>query len=242
MLGGRKSEEHVPNLPNAQDFSNDPVTAISMGLGWLGATVSKSAKVGMDEWVKPGMETLASSEIGSVAQHAASQINQGIQTSTRSAADALNRFVDHESDNDMGTTRRMDGTTWTQRTDNIWSDRFASFNRTGQSLWDSIGAGSANFASMLTGEQSDQRFHSQAKPGAQHEVNPDLAYGTHHDFPPNYDSKDELPGATIPVASAKKSALPAAKTKSTSAGDDFWVEYGLAPDAEPEVGGGSKKD
>ena len=51
-----KKQDDDMNLPNANDFQTDPVGALTKGFGWLGATVSRNAKVGYDGWVKPGMQ------------------------------------------------------------------------------------------------------------------------------------------------------------------------------------------
>ena len=51
-----KKQDDEMDLPNANDFQTDPVGALTKGFGWLGATVSRNAKVGYDGWVKPGMQ------------------------------------------------------------------------------------------------------------------------------------------------------------------------------------------
>lgn len=55
----QKKDNLNMNLPGMNDFQKDPVMAITMGLGWLGATVSKGAKEGLDDWVKPGVQRVS---------------------------------------------------------------------------------------------------------------------------------------------------------------------------------------
>lgn len=52
-----KKNSDEPGAPPAlDDFQKDPITALTKGFGWLGASVSKAGKTGYEGWVKPGMQ------------------------------------------------------------------------------------------------------------------------------------------------------------------------------------------
>ncbi|KAF2144125.1 uncharacterized protein K452DRAFT_223500 [Aplosporella prunicola CBS 121167] len=83
-----------PGIPGIDDFQKDPVAALTRGFGWFSTTVQKTAKTGYDGWVKPGMEKIAEADLATQARMTALNLGQQVQTNSRSAADAFNRFVE----------------------------------------------------------------------------------------------------------------------------------------------------
>ncbi|KIW70651.1 hypothetical protein PV04_02896 [Phialophora macrospora] len=80
------------------DFTKDPVAAITKGFGWLGGMVSKQAKLVNDSYIQPTAKTIAASDLASQAQKAALAAGQGIQSGARGAAQSFNKFVEGQDE------------------------------------------------------------------------------------------------------------------------------------------------
>ncbi|PGG99582.1 ADP-ribosylation factor GTPase-activating protein 1 [Blastomyces parvus] len=81
-------------IPGLNDFQNDPVAALSKGLGWFATTVGKGAKTVNDSYLQPAAKTLAETDLAAQARLAAAEVSRNVTTGTRGAADALSRFVE----------------------------------------------------------------------------------------------------------------------------------------------------
>ncbi|EXJ62300.1 hypothetical protein A1O7_02734 [Cladophialophora yegresii CBS 114405] len=82
----------------ADDFSKDPVAAITKGFGWLGGMVSKQAKLVNDSYIQPTAKNIAASDFASQAQKAAMAAGQGLSTGARGAAQSFNKFVEGQDE------------------------------------------------------------------------------------------------------------------------------------------------
>ncbi|KAH0846080.1 hypothetical protein AYO21_01257 [Fonsecaea monophora] len=85
-------------IPSTDDFSKDPVAAITKSFGWLGGMVSKQAKLVNDSYIQPTARNIASSDFATQAQKAAAAAGQGIQTGARGAAESFNKFVEGQDE------------------------------------------------------------------------------------------------------------------------------------------------
>lgn len=81
-------------LPSADDFSRDPVAALTKGFGWFSTAVAKQAKVVNESYIQPTAKQIAESDLAAQARAAALQASQGIQSSAKGAAESLNKFVE----------------------------------------------------------------------------------------------------------------------------------------------------
>ncbi|OAT02613.1 zinc finger protein gcs1 [Blastomyces dermatitidis ER-3] len=84
-------------IPGLNDFQNDPVAALTKGLGWFATTVGKGAKTVNDSYLQPAAKTtkqLAETDLAAQARLAAAEVSRNVATGTRGAADALTRFVE----------------------------------------------------------------------------------------------------------------------------------------------------
>ncbi|ETI23836.1 hypothetical protein G647_05642 [Cladophialophora carrionii CBS 160.54] len=82
----------------ADDFTKDPVAAITKGFGWLGGMVSKQAKLVNDSYIQPTAKNIAASDFASQAQKAAMAAGQGLQSGARGAAQSFNKFVEGQDE------------------------------------------------------------------------------------------------------------------------------------------------
>lgn len=53
-----KAQQSESAMPNAQDFQNDPMAALTKGFGWFGGVVGKQAKAVNDGYLQPGFKTV----------------------------------------------------------------------------------------------------------------------------------------------------------------------------------------
>ena len=102
-------------VPTADEFSKDPVAALTKGFGWFGGIVSKQAKIVNESYIQPTAKNvrlnnicplaqkdhvltqemqLATTDFATQAQKAALAAGQGIQTGARGAAESLSKFVE----------------------------------------------------------------------------------------------------------------------------------------------------
>ncbi|KIX95011.1 uncharacterized protein Z520_09321 [Fonsecaea multimorphosa CBS 102226] len=85
-------------IPFADDFSKDPMAAITKSFGWFGGMVSKQAKMVNDSYIQPTARNIASSDFAAQAQKAAAAAGQGIQSGARGAAESFNKFVEGQDE------------------------------------------------------------------------------------------------------------------------------------------------
>ncbi|KIV91621.1 hypothetical protein PV10_06139 [Exophiala mesophila] len=85
-------------LPTADEFSQNPIGALTKGFGWFSATVSKQAKAVNDSYIQPTAKNIASTDFAAQARNAALAAGQGIQTGAKGAADQFNRFVEGQDE------------------------------------------------------------------------------------------------------------------------------------------------
>ncbi|KIW38591.1 hypothetical protein, variant [Exophiala oligosperma] len=85
-------------MPSADDFSKDPVAALTKGFGWFSAAVGKQAKIVNDSYIQPTAKNLASSDIAAQARTAAMVAGKNIQTGAKGAAESFNKFVEGQDE------------------------------------------------------------------------------------------------------------------------------------------------
>ncbi|EXJ66032.1 uncharacterized protein A1O5_10646 [Cladophialophora psammophila CBS 110553] len=117
---------------STDEFSKDPVAAITKGFGWLGGMVSKQAKIVNDSYIQPTARNIASSDFAAQAQKAAAAAGQGIQSGARGAAESFNKFVD-------GQDEKAASSAATRRTEPERKDFWDSFGQGGGGNSNSIG-------------------------------------------------------------------------------------------------------
>ncbi|KAL8632559.1 hypothetical protein Q9189_001711 [Teloschistes chrysophthalmus] len=84
-------------LPGVDEFQKDPVAALTKGLGWFTTTVGKSAKSVNDGWIQPNVQKLQEADLATQARITAAQVAHTVQTSSKTAAEHFNRFVEDSS-------------------------------------------------------------------------------------------------------------------------------------------------
>jgi len=90
------------DLPSVDDFSKDPVAALTKGFGWFSTAVAKQAKVVNESYIQPTAKQIAASDLASQARAAALQAGQGIQSGAKGAAESLNKFVEGQDGSAAG--------------------------------------------------------------------------------------------------------------------------------------------
>ncbi|KAL8758935.1 MAG: hypothetical protein Q9184_003779 [Pyrenodesmia sp. 2 TL-2023] len=81
-------------IPGVVEFQKDPVAALTKGFGWFTTTVGKGARSVNEGWVKPNVQKLAEADLATQARLTAAQVAQNIQSSSKTAAEQFNRFVE----------------------------------------------------------------------------------------------------------------------------------------------------
>ncbi|KIW89678.1 uncharacterized protein Z519_09834 [Cladophialophora bantiana CBS 173.52] len=119
-------------IPSTDEFSKDPVAAITKGFGWLGGMVSKQAKMVNDSYIQPTARSIASSDFAAQAQKAAAAAGQGIQSGARGAAESFNKFVE-------GQDEKAASSAAARRTEPERKDFWDSFGQGGGGNSNSIG-------------------------------------------------------------------------------------------------------
>ncbi|KAI4101974.1 MAG: hypothetical protein L6R37_004690 [Teloschistes peruensis] len=90
-------EDGGRGIPGVDEFQNDPVAALTKGFGWFTTTVGKSAKSVNDGWIQPNVQKLQEADLATQARLTAAQVAHTVQTSSKTAAEHFNRFVEDSS-------------------------------------------------------------------------------------------------------------------------------------------------
>lgn len=111
-------------LPAADEFTKDPVAALTKGFGWFSAAVSKQAKVVNEAYIQPTAKNvsssrtlvlplsglyqeqsanhpisqLASTDFAAQARNAALAAGSGIQSGAKGAAESINKFIEGQDE------------------------------------------------------------------------------------------------------------------------------------------------
>ncbi|KAL2409320.1 ADP-ribosylation factor GTPase-activating protein GCS1 [Exophiala dermatitidis] len=85
-------------LPSADEFSKDPVGALTKGFGWFSAAVTKQAKVVNESYIQPTAKNLAASDLAAQARTAALAAGSGIQSGAKGAAESFNKFIEGQDE------------------------------------------------------------------------------------------------------------------------------------------------
>ncbi|KAI1611849.1 hypothetical protein EDD36DRAFT_268257 [Exophiala viscosa] len=85
-------------IPSADEFSKDPVGALTKGLGWFSAAVGKQAKIVNDSYIQPTAKNIASTDFAAQARQAALVAGKTVQTGAKGAADTLTKFVEGQDE------------------------------------------------------------------------------------------------------------------------------------------------
>ncbi|EXJ91040.1 hypothetical protein A1O1_04147 [Capronia coronata CBS 617.96] len=85
-------------LPSADEFSKDPVAALTKGFGWLSAAVGKQAKVVNEAYIQPTAKNLASTDFAAQARQAALAAGSGLQSGTKGVAESFNKFIEGQDE------------------------------------------------------------------------------------------------------------------------------------------------
>ncbi|KKZ68515.1 hypothetical protein EMCG_05799 [[Emmonsia] crescens] len=94
----REQDDNGGVIPGLNDFQNDPVAALTKGLGWFATTVGKGAKTVNESYLQPAAKTLVETDLAAQARLAATEVTRNVQTGTRGAADVFSRFVEGPSE------------------------------------------------------------------------------------------------------------------------------------------------
>ncbi|KAL8760623.1 MAG: hypothetical protein Q9194_007781 [Teloschistes cf. exilis] len=90
-------EDGGRGIPGVDEFQKDPVAALTKGFGWFTTTVGKSAKSVNDGWIQPNVQKLQEADLATQARLTAAQVAHTVQTSSKTAAEHFNRFVEDSS-------------------------------------------------------------------------------------------------------------------------------------------------
>ncbi|KAK5223193.1 ADP-ribosylation factor GTPase-activating protein gcs1 [Exophiala xenobiotica] len=90
----QQSSSSGGSIPSADEFSKDPVAALTKGFGWFSATVGKQAKLVHESYIQPTAKNLATSDFAAQARTAALTAGKGLQTGAKGAAESFNKFVE----------------------------------------------------------------------------------------------------------------------------------------------------
>ncbi|KIX09520.1 uncharacterized protein Z518_00600 [Rhinocladiella mackenziei CBS 650.93] len=90
--------QQVSAMPTADEFSKDPMAALTKGLGWFGAAVGKQAKMVNDSYIQPSARNIATSDFAAQARNAAFAAGQGIQSGAKGAAESFNKFIEGQDE------------------------------------------------------------------------------------------------------------------------------------------------
>jgi len=125
----QQSSSSGGSIPSADEFSKDPVAALTKGFGWFSATVGKQAKLVHESYIQPTAKNLASSDFAAQARNAALTAGKGLQTGAKGAAESFNKFVEGQDDKASAAAAARGGEP--ERKD----------------FWDSFGAGASGASS-----------------------------------------------------------------------------------------------
>ncbi|KIW16734.1 hypothetical protein PV08_03923 [Exophiala spinifera] len=106
--GPVETQSSSGGIPSADDFSKDPVAALTKGFGWFSAAVGKQAKIVNDSYIQPTAKNLASSDLAAQARTAALAAGKNIQTGAKGAAESFNKFVEGQDEKASAAARRVE--------------------------------------------------------------------------------------------------------------------------------------
>lgn len=95
-------------LPSADDFSKDPVAALTRGFGWFSSTVTKQAKIVNDSYIQPTAKNIASTDFAAQAQKGFATVSTGVASGARGATNQFNKFVEGQDNAAVASARRAE--------------------------------------------------------------------------------------------------------------------------------------
>ncbi|EXJ92721.1 hypothetical protein A1O3_01273 [Capronia epimyces CBS 606.96] len=91
-------QQSQSGIPSADEFTKDPVGALTKGFGWFSAAVGKQAKIVSETYIQPTAKNLASSDLAAQARNAALVAGSGIQSGAKGAAESFNKFIEGQDE------------------------------------------------------------------------------------------------------------------------------------------------
>ncbi|KAL2435363.1 ADP-ribosylation factor GTPase-activating protein GCS1 [Exophiala dermatitidis] len=125
-------------LPSADEFSKDPVGALTKGFGWFSAAVTKQAKVVNESYIQPTAKNLAASDLAAQARTAALAAGSGIQSGAKGAAESFNKFIEGQDERAAAASSRKTAQPAPERKD-FWDSFGLSAESSSKSGSSSIG-------------------------------------------------------------------------------------------------------
>ncbi|KAI4253689.1 MAG: hypothetical protein LQ352_003549 [Teloschistes flavicans] len=139
-----RGEGESKGIPGVDEFQKDPVAALTKGFGWFTTTVGKSAKSVNDGWIQPNVQKLQEADLATQARLTAAQVAHTVQTSSKTAAEHFNRFVeDSSAPAALSSSSHSASNSHAHPTTNA-SARANKVDPEHQDFWDSFGAPTSN--------------------------------------------------------------------------------------------------
>lgn len=96
-------------LPSADEFTKDPVAALTRGFGWFSSTVAKQAKVVNDSYIQPTAKNLAATDFAAQAQKGFATVSTGVASGAKGATEQFHKFVEGQDSAAAASASRSGG-------------------------------------------------------------------------------------------------------------------------------------
>lgn len=87
-------QQQQGGMPGADDFSKDPMGALTRGFGWFSSTVTKQAKMVNDSYIQPTAKNIASTDFAAQAQKGFATVSSGVASGAKGATEQFHKFVE----------------------------------------------------------------------------------------------------------------------------------------------------
>lgn len=87
-------QQQQSGIPSADEFTKDPVGALTRGFGWFSSTVTKQAKIVNESYIQPTAKNLASTDFAAQAQKSLATVSSGVASGAKGATEQFHKFVE----------------------------------------------------------------------------------------------------------------------------------------------------
>ena len=87
-------QQQQGGIPSTDEFTKDPIGALTKGFGWFSSTVAKQAKVVNESYIQPTAQNLAKTDFAAQAQKGLQTVTTGVASGAKGATEQFHKFVE----------------------------------------------------------------------------------------------------------------------------------------------------